>query len=311
VSRGLVRLVGSAASLSEDHLGRRLVDQLRAQRAAEEGETPGERSQSRSLRRREPGRDEPAQDDDSRDRERGQERSRKRGRSGETRLSSKRESGQDRGRDGSRDGDQDRLRDGERERAPDRDGDRHRDRDRALDRDHSDQRGDGRDSKQSAGRRLDKDLDRDGSGHKRHKQSSKSHSSSRRRGECWLRAGIRVRVASRSVSDGKYYGVKAVVQDVLDPVERTCILSMAEPYLGAIVDGVSQSQVDTALPKPGGRVMVVRGPEAGLVGKLLERDGRKDRATVELAQDLRVARFRYDDVAEYCFDDFDGAQHGL
>jgi len=114
--------------------------------------------------------------------------------------------------------------------------------------------------------------------------------------ECWLMPGIRVRIMSRSLGDGKYYKKKGVVNDVLDPRKCTCTVSLDESRV--YLDKVHQHQVDTALPKEGGSVVVVLGDMKGQHGKLVER--KKGKARIQL--DMGICSIALDDVAEYCFE---------
>ncbi len=66
------------------------------------------------------------------------------------------------------------------------------------------------------------------------------------------------------------------------------------------VEGVTESQVQTALPKSeGGRILVVRGKKKGSVGKLMSRDKQAGRATVRFDEELDYVSVDLDDIAEY------------
>ena len=58
-----------------------------------------------------------------------------------------------------------------------------------------------------------------------------------------------------------------------------------------------------ALPKRGGRVVVLAGERRGQRGKLLDKKG--EAASVQLAEDLAVQNFRLDDIAEYTGEEHD------
>jgi hypothetical protein len=57
--------------------------------------------------------------------------------------------------------------------------------------------------------------------------------------------------------------------------------------------------VETALPKAGGAVRVVRGEHKGEVGQLLERNGSLQRAAVQLQGDMTIVQLKFDDVSEW------------
>jgi G patch domain/KOW motif-containing protein len=147
---------------------------------------------------------------------------------------------------------------------------------------------------------------------KHHKRShSDSSCSDERHGigsrtACWLRAGIRVRVVSRSLGAGAHYAHKGVVQDILDARRCTCLLVLGEGSQRVTLEGVAQSQLETALPKSGGTVAVLAGPRKGELATLMERDAEAGRATVQMRDDMAVLRLAFDEVAEYCFAAEDG-----
>jgi len=120
---------------------------------------------------------------------------------------------------------------------------------------------------------------------------------------CWLVPGIRVRVVSRSLHRGNYYRKKGIVNCVTDPRKGVCILDVADPQ--ASLEDVSQRDLETALPKPNGKVKILRGTYHGLEGILLERNSKKDKAIVQLKDDMSVHKFPFDDVAEYVFTSHD------
>ena len=105
---------------------------------------------------------------------------------------------------------------------------------------------------------------------------------------------------------GARYGEKGVVNDILPDEEEVggsgvvCTLVMAVG--NSTVSGVKEKWLSTALPKKGGRIMVVKGQNRGSVGVLLKRDKKRERATVQLdeGQDGETLVVGYDDVSEIC-----------
>eukprot|EP00975_Prorocentrum_lima_P014253 3028112-Prorocentrum_lima.AAC.1 len=67
-----------------------------------------------------------------------------------------------------------------------------------------------------------------------------------------------------------------------------------------LVEHVIERNVDTALPKAGGRVMVVLGEHKGKVGTLIERNSKaKKGAVVQLDDEVELCICSFDQVAEY------------
>jgi len=66
-----------------------------------------------------------------------------------------------------------------------------------------------------------------------------------------------------------------------------------------LLEDVDQYDLETVLPKVGGKVMVVNSQYRGNTGKLLSKSFDKDVAVVQFADDLSVHKFVLDDVAEY------------
>ena len=108
---------------------------------------------------------------------------------------------------------------------------------------------------------------------------------------------IRVRVVSERVGrDGRYYGKKAVVQDVASRTHST--IQMDED--GQVLEHVSHADIETALPKAGGDVLVVaeRSRFHGERGRLLSRDSKTEKAQVQLYEEQMIETFYFEQVAE-------------
>ncbi len=70
--------------------------------------------------------------------------------------------------------------------------------------------------------------------------------------------------------------------------------------LCCVLQGVRESQVQTALPRgEGGRVVVVRGARKGHVGRLMQRDKAASTALIKLDEELEFVSVDLDDIAEY------------
>ena len=69
---------------------------------------------------------------------------------------------------------------------------------------------------------------------------------------------------------------------------------------GAVLDKVPERYLETALPKVGGKVIVLESKEhRWKKGTLLERTGRS-LGIVQLQEDLEVAKVELDSLAEWC-----------
>eukprot|EP00803_Ostreobium_quekettii_P005824 evm.model.scf_128EXC.13 EVM.evm.TU.scf_128EXC.13 scf_128EXC:99599-100813(+) len=116
------------------------------------------------------------------------------------------------------------------------------------------------------------------------------------RADHWLQRGIVVKVLSEGLKEHGYYNEKGVVEAVVDR------------YVGEIrmlrsgdVVRVDQEQLETVLPKTGGRVLVVNGAYRGQRGVLLGIDTDKYKAEVELqvgAGRRRKVWLEYEDVCK-------------
>ncbi|BBN10621.1 G patch domain and KOW motifs-containing protein [Marchantia polymorpha subsp. ruderalis] len=115
--------------------------------------------------------------------------------------------------------------------------------------------------------------------------------------EPWLMSQIRVRVISKTLKGGKLYLKKARIVDVVSP--RECDILMDES--GEMLQQVKQEQLETALPKKGGRIVVVGGTEyRGKMGKLLERGSEK--GLVQMEENFKVETMDLDLLAEFVGD---------
>ncbi|CAA3017657.1 MOS2 [Olea europaea subsp. europaea] len=114
----------------------------------------------------------------------------------------------------------------------------------------------------------------------------------------WLRNHIRVRIVSEVLKGGRLYLKKGVVMDVVGP--GVCDISMDES--GELVQGVDQDLLETAIPKRGGKVLVLYGRHKGVYGSLLERDLEKETGLVQDADTQEFVNVRLEQIAEYIGD---------
>ncbi|XP_007956569.1 G-patch domain and KOW motifs-containing protein [Orycteropus afer afer] len=115
------------------------------------------------------------------------------------------------------------------------------------------------------------------------------------RSQHWLRRDLRVRFVDKLHKGGQYYNTKMTVEDVLS--SDICVCRTEE---GQILEGVREDMLETLIPKvEGSRVMVVLGPQAGRVGRLLGRDTERSRALVQLRRENQLLELHYDAVCQY------------
>ncbi|OBS81144.1 hypothetical protein A6R68_20666 [Neotoma lepida] len=111
----------------------------------------------------------------------------------------------------------------------------------------------------------------------------------------WLHRDLRVRFIDKLHKGGRYYNTKMTIEDVLSP--DTCVCRTDE---GRVLEGVREGMLETLIPKEEGHhVMVVLGPHAGKVGRLLSRDSMKSQALVQLGRENRVVELHYDTICQY------------
>lgn len=120
-------------------------------------------------------------------------------------------------------------------------------------------------------------------------------SSKASRTQHWLHRDLRVRFVDKQHKGGQYYNTKMTIEDVLSPY--TCVCRTDE---GRYLEGLRENQLETLVPKvEGQKVMVVLGPQAGKVGRLLGRNQARSRAMVQLQRENQLLELHYDAVCEY------------
>eukprot|EP00897_Mesotaenium_endlicherianum_P004054 jgi/Mesen1/3677/ME000202S02766 len=111
----------------------------------------------------------------------------------------------------------------------------------------------------------------------------------------WLTSHIRVRIISKVVGEGRLYLKKATILDVTTPT--TCDVIVADSR--ELVKDLRQGMLETALPKTGGQVMVLRGEHKGQRGELLKKNSETESAVVQLEDTLEMVVLSLDDLAEH------------
>jgi len=135
------------------------------------------------------------------------------------------------------------------------------------------------------------------SGERYRKRKREKQSKSHRQydgGRGWLLPKIRVRIVSKKVDSGKHYKQKGIVMDVVR--SGLAIIRMDS---GEVLE-VKEKDLETALPKPGGNVILLLGRNRLEKGKLVERQSEKGRGLVQFYDDMNIVKVSLDDIAEWC-----------
>ncbi len=189
---------------------------------------------------------------------------------------------EERGRERRRDRDRDRHRERHRDREDDRR--RRKERDRGSDRDR-----DLIDRHRSRGEGNDRD--------KKYSKASQSHGNDRESDhKHWLIPNIRVRVVTKKIARGRQFKEKGIVVDVL----RRGSEATLKMNNGELIERIKERDLETALPKVGGNVIILIGKNKLEKGKLLERNSESGQGIVQLFEDMHVLSLSLDDIAEYC-----------
>jgi ribosomal protein L24 len=112
----------------------------------------------------------------------------------------------------------------------------------------------------------------------------------------WVLPGIIVRVINKKIHKGRLYNLKLKVSDVLDDFRFTLLGKDSILY-----DDLSEKHVETVIPSTGSNVMILKGPHRASIGKLLERDRKRDFVIVH-SEDGSTLNLRQDDISEVSLD---------
>ena len=125
------------------------------------------------------------------------------------------------------------------------------------------------------------------------KRPRDEESSSSRRKITWIIPNIRVRVVTEKLGR-KYFKEKGIVIDV---TSKGATLRFDKS--GRVLDRVPEHYLETALPKPGGKAIVLAGRHKYAKGKLLERDSKAGKGVIQIFEDMSVQTLSLDDLAEF------------
>jgi hypothetical protein len=112
----------------------------------------------------------------------------------------------------------------------------------------------------------------------------------------WLIPNIRVRVISQKIVGGRYYKSKGIVVDTSQPGQGTLQMDSGK----VLLERVKQKYLETALPKIGGCVIILKGRNKYQRGTLLERNSNTCKGVVQLQENMDVVSIPLDDIAEWC-----------
>lgn len=144
-------------------------------------------------------------------------------------------------------------------------------------------------------REEDTDHDRRNGGTSSHVSSKRPRGdeSSPRRLPTWVIPNIRVRVVTEKLGK-KYFKEKGIIVDV---TSKGATLRLDKT--GKVLDRVREDYLETALPKPGGKAIVLAGRHKYAKGKLLERDSKRAKGAIQIFEDMSVLNLSLDDMAEF------------
>jgi len=277
-----------------------ILDKKRSQekeRVAEGDHNDNRRRRDRDRRSRSHSRDRDSTRDRRRDRDR---RSRSRSTSRERdrdrkrdRKHSRRDEDDRKDRDGM---DRDRRRDDDDDRRDRKGKDHDRDKDRRRRR-RDDERSS---SEEHSDRGHRKDKRRDEKPRKKSRSEKEDFGNSKKENDnpLWVIPNIRVRVITEKLGK-RYFRQKGVVVDVTRRHGATLRMDMADSS-GRVLEHVPEHYLETALPKTGGQAVVLTGPNKWAKGRLLERNSKSSKGSIQVFEDMNIITLPLDDIAEWC-----------
>ncbi|XP_049847892.1 G-patch domain and KOW motifs-containing protein-like isoform X1 [Schistocerca gregaria] len=110
----------------------------------------------------------------------------------------------------------------------------------------------------------------------------------------WVMPNIRVRIRSKRYRNGKFYCQKGTVVDVISGFR--CAVHLDD---GTSLDDLDQDDLETVVPSVGKEVIILKGPNRGALGVVLQKDTSLEFAYVRTHDELTVQRLSMDDIAQY------------
>jgi G patch domain/KOW motif-containing protein len=114
-------------------------------------------------------------------------------------------------------------------------------------------------------------------------------------GPTWLTTHIKVKIISKTLDGGRLYLKKGEIVDVSGRYSCSVLIDQT----GKTVHDLAQHQLETAPPKPGGRIQVVLGKLKGHRGKLIERNSAQEEGSIQLNEDFTFHKLPLDSLSEY------------
>lgn len=108
----------------------------------------------------------------------------------------------------------------------------------------------------------------------------------------WVRSGIRVKLISKKVGDGKCYLQKGTIVDVYKQGEATVRFDNAQ-----LIESIKEKYLETVLPSTGQSCIVLVGPYKGESAILMEKHPEDDKAIIQLSESLEVLEISMDHIA--------------
>lgn len=109
----------------------------------------------------------------------------------------------------------------------------------------------------------------------------------------WIRPGIRVKLISKKIADGKFYLQKGTIIDVVSQGVATIRFDNGR----TLVESVKEKYLETVLPSVGEVVVILVGLYKGESAILLEKYNDKQKVLVQLTESLEVLELSMDDIA--------------
>jgi len=110
----------------------------------------------------------------------------------------------------------------------------------------------------------------------------------------WITPDIRVKICSKSISEGRYYCKSGWIIDILP--ENRCVVRLEDS--GILLENIRQSDLETIVPAASGSVKIVRGEYCGEIGTVYEKNPARNEVYVQLEDNLDICKLSYDDVAQ-------------
>ena len=111
----------------------------------------------------------------------------------------------------------------------------------------------------------------------------------------WVLPNINLRIISKNYRNGKYYEETGYVNDILD--KRTFSFVTKN---GDILEDLEEKNLETVMPKVGGKVLILKGDHKGVIGILKERSKKENNVLIKIEENqLEFIKMTQDDCSSY------------